>query len=147
MPDLQPLHYEIQTDYNNSSAGELNDFDLNFRNIPEDVAIEIVQDSIINLLQDGALYALDDNTLKVYRKTILAEAQSVVEKGGLAVRNTEKWITESFAKVIKFQNQGVPLAERINQRILEFKMDKNGYKSFRKSAIPQFKSKSKSNFC
>ncbi|CAF2481907.1 unnamed protein product [Rotaria sp. Silwood2] len=115
--------------------------DLNFRNIPENDIIQILKEPFCGAIQSIA-YANKLNEIQVYRKTVMDEIKNVIKNHEFSKNRTEKWISESFSKVLKYQNNGVPIEDRAGQRILQLTMDKHKYQEFRTNGvIPQFRSK------
>lgn len=137
-------HFQIQGSFENGTNHQVrrqDNVDLHFRNVPEDDATEIIKKPVFGTLK-GIAYADQLNEIKVYRKTVLAEAMEVVQNHGFSKNRSEKWISESFTKVLGFQNDIVPETERAGQRILELTMDKHDYQRFRmEDVISQFRSK------
>ncbi|CAF0721897.1 unnamed protein product [Adineta ricciae] len=131
-------HFRIQT---SSENGETNQIELNFRNIPEADAVQLLHGPIWDAIK-GTMYAHKINQVQVYRKACTAEIEEVLRNIGFSKTQSQKWISENLPKVLKFQNNGVPEAVRTGQKILEINLDKSGYTNFRnESVIPQFESK------
>lgn len=139
MPDTS--HFQIKATSEDDSSNEEDELDLNFRNMKDEEIIDLLRQPFC----DGFKQMANVDKLRkilVYRKTVLNEINEIVKKGGFPGNKTETWITERFEKVLKFQNKGIPLEKRAQQRILELTLNKEQYSEFRvNDVIPQFKSK------
>ena len=103
---------------------------LHFRNVRETDAIKFIKEPVWETVK-GIAYAYKLDEIQVNRKTVMDEVNEVVKNHGFTANRTEKWISESLKKVLKFQNKAVPMEKQPEQKILELIMDKHDYQKFR----------------
>ncbi|CAF0824015.1 unnamed protein product [Adineta steineri] len=135
---IDTTHFQVQGQNNNDS----DKIDIHFRNVADNKAVNILKNGFVEGIQQMEC-ARQLSEIQVYRKAILDEAKEVLQNGafGFDSKRPEKWISESFKKVLSFQNEIVPIENRSNERILQLTLNKKGYQQFRNNTIPQFRSK------
>ncbi|CAF3314604.1 unnamed protein product [Rotaria sp. Silwood2] len=138
-------HFQIKGSFNqDNNRNENNQIDLNFRNINEDEIIEILRHPFCQGIQQ-MVNVQNLNEIQVHRKTLLDEIQQIMKDHGFSKNRSETWISESLRKVLNFQNNGIPIEKRSQQRILELTLNRRQYNQFRfNDVIPQFRSKGSS---
>ena len=133
-------HFQVEASSEDSANDKTKQVDLHFRHIKENDIMEIVAESVCEGIQQ-ADYVKKLNEVYIYRKTLMTEVLEVSQNNAFSGNRTETWLSESFDKVSKFQNKGIPAKLRDKQRILQVTLDKNKYQQFRDGLIPQYKSK------
>ncbi|CAF3173099.1 unnamed protein product [Rotaria socialis] len=134
-------HFEVQGLFEHDDNDENERIDLNFRNIDENFTAEILQHSFCEGIQQ-MIDVKKLNEIRVYRKTLLQEIKKVIENRGFSADRSETWISECFDKILKYQNNGIPMERRSEQRILQLVLNKKNYDDFRcNDVVPQFRSK------
>lgn len=135
-------HFHVKASFeDNADNDKNNQIDLHFRNVEENDVVEILRKPVCEGIQQMT-HAKKLTEINVYRKTVMDEAQQVITNNGFSNNRSEKWISESFNKVLNFQNNGVPMDDRPGQRIIQLTLNKNNYQDFRKNdVIPQFQSR------
>jgi hypothetical protein len=134
----ETVNYEIRADEIEQSYMFVN-FDKNL-GLDNDKTDNLVESSLSNLPGSIGIgdVVQEPTSVLLYRRMCLREVESVLAKHGLDTDHTEKWISESFTKVLEFKNKGVNEIEKI----LQFVVDKEFWKWFRENnIISQYKSR------
>ena len=133
-------HFQVEASSEDSADDQTNQVDLHFRHIKENDIMEIVAKSVCEGIRQ-ADHVKNLNEVNIYRKALMTEVLDVSQNNAFPGNRTETWLSESFDKVFRFQNNGILAERRDQQRILQVTLDKNKYQPFRDNLIPQFRSK------
>jgi hypothetical protein len=131
-------HFQVQGQNDNDS----DKIDIHFRNVADNKAVNILKNGFVEGVQQMEC-TRKLSEIQVYRKAILDEAEEVLKNSAFRFdrKRSEKWISESFEKVLSFQNKIVPIEKRQEERILRLTLDRKNYREFRDNTIPQFGSR------